>query len=70
MAGMLVVHGSAIIVPQWLGKLLTQDVNSFHGGTLKCLSIGTPKAIKFVFVSNGKLIVLGVPIFKHIIMML
>ena len=32
MAGMLVVQSSVIIVPQWLGKLLTQDVNRFHGG--------------------------------------
>ena len=30
---------------------------------LKCLSIGTPKAIKFPFVSNGKLMFLGVPVF-------
>ena len=34
--------------------------------TLKCLSIGTPKTIDFPFVPNGKLMVLGVPIFEHI----
>ena len=34
------------------------------------LSIGTPKIINFLFVSNGKLIFLGVPIFKHIVMRL
>ena len=38
--------------------------------TLNCLSIGTPKAINFPFVSNEKLMFLGVPIFKHIVMML
>ena len=32
----------------------------------KCLSIGTPKTSNFPFVPNGKLLVLGVPIFKHI----
>ena len=35
--------------------------------TLKCLSIGTPETINFLFVSNGKLTVLCVPIFKDII---
>ena len=34
--------------------------------TLKCPSIGTPKTINFPFVPNGKLIILGVSIFKHI----
>ena len=29
------------------------------------LSIGTPKTINFPFVPNGKLMVLGVPIFLH-----
>ena len=38
--------------------------------TLKCLCIGTPKTINFPFVPNGKLIVLGVPIFEHIIIRL
>ena len=37
---------------------------------LKCLSIGTPKTINFPFVPNGKLMVLGVPIFEHIIIRL
>ena len=37
------------------------------GNTLKCLNIGTPKAINFPFVPNGKLMILGVPIFEHII---
>ena len=32
---------------------------------LKCLSIGTPKTINFPFVPNGKLMVLGVPIFEN-----
>ena len=30
------------------------------------LSIGTPKIINFPFGTNGKLIILGVPIFRHI----
>ena len=30
-----------------------------------CLSIRTPKTINFSFGTNGKLMVLGVPIFKH-----
>ena len=31
-----------------------------------CFSIGSPKTINFPFVSNGKLMIIGVPIFKHI----
>ena len=39
--------------------------------TLKCLSIGTPNAINFPFVSNEKLMFFfGVPVFKHIVMRL
>ena len=38
--------------------------------TLKCLNIGTPKTINFPFVSNGKLMIFGVPIFEHIIIRL
>ena len=38
--------------------------------TLKCLSIGTPKIINFPFVSNEILMILGVPIFNHIIIRL
>ena len=38
--------------------------------TLKCLSIGTPKAINFPFISNEKLFFLGVPVLKHIVMRL
>ena len=41
-------------------------LNSCSYITLKCLSIGTPKTINFPFVPNGKLMVLGVPIFEHI----
>ena len=33
---------------------------------LKCISIRTLKTINFSFVLNGKLMVLGVPLFKHI----
>ena len=38
--------------------------------TLKCLNIGTPKTINFPFGTNGKLMILGVPIFEHIIIRL
>ena len=38
--------------------------------TLKCLSIGTPKAINFPFVSDEKLNFLSVSVFKHIVMRL
>ena len=31
-----------------------------------CLNIETPKIINFPFGTNGKLNVLGVPIFKHV----
>ena len=34
---------------------------------LKCLSFGIPKIINFPFGTDGKLMVLGVPIFKNII---
>ena len=34
--------------------------------TLICLNIGTPKHINFSCGSNGKLMVIGVPILKHI----
>ena len=33
---------------------------------LMCISIETPKTINFPLVPNGKLMVLGFPIFKHI----
>ena len=33
--------------------------------TVMCLSIGVPKIINFSFGTNGKLMVLGVPIMKH-----
>ena len=34
--------------------------------TVMCLNFGTPKIINFPFGTNGKLIILGVPIMKHI----
>ena len=37
---------------------------------LKCLSIGTAKAINFPFVSDEKFMYLAVPVFKHIVMRL
>ena len=52
-------------------ELFVSDVGSkFLWTTLKCLSIGTPKTINFPFVPNGKLMVLDVPIFEHIIIRL
>ena len=30
-----------------------------------CLNTGTPKTINFPFETNGKLMILGVPILKH-----
>ena len=38
--------------------------------TVKCLNIGTPKITNFPFVPNGKLLILGVPIFEHFIIRL
>ena len=35
------------------------------GGTLEGLSIGTPKTINIPFGTNGKLMNVGIPIFKH-----
>ena len=35
-----------------------------------CLNIGTPKNINFPFETNGKLKILGVPIFKHFVRLL
>ena len=32
---------------------------------MMCLTIGTPKIVNFPFGTNGKLMVLGVPILKH-----
>ena len=53
-----------------LGRSFCTFVNLTYMYTLKCLSIGTPKAIHFPFVSNEKLMFLGVPVFKHIVMRL
>ena len=33
--------------------------------TLLCLTIGTPETISFPFETNGKVMVLGVPILRH-----
>ena len=41
--------------------LLLKEIFIHRGATLKCLSIGTPKAISFPFVSNGKLMVFRCP---------
>ena len=38
----------------------------YHKYHIICLNIGTSTTIKFAFGTNGKLIVLGDPILKHI----
>ena len=50
-------------LPLFFHRLLPLVTQMFS--TLMCLSIGTPKTINFPSVPNGKLILLGVPIFKH-----
>ena len=54
----------------YLTVLPVTRIRNLSSFTLKCLSIGTPETINIPFVSNGKLMVLGVPIFKHIMMRL
>ena len=55
---------------QVLTPIYNRGKNQSIGVTLKCLSIETPKTFNFPFVPNGKLVVLGVPIFEHIIIRL
>ena len=38
---------------------------AYYSLILMCLNIGTPKNHHFPFVTNGNVVVLGVPIFKH-----
>ena len=56
--------------PKYLDLSFKMDVdfsNSFGGeNTLICIGIGTLETSHFPFVPHGKLIVLGVPIFKQI----
>ena len=54
----------------WIIKFLSRSgiskgILGLIRDTLKCLRIGTPKTINFPFVPNGKLMMIGVPIFKH-----
>ena len=56
-----VIFGIFYIKTSNLHKLWLQDIVA-----PMCLSIGTPKTINFHFVPNGKLMFLGVPVFKHI----
>ena len=60
------IHGQHI--KKYGRKIFRLQVSSVlvSASTLKCLSIGTPKAINFPFGINGKLMVLGVPILEHI----
>ena len=41
------------------------DIQAHHNYAVICLNCGTPKTISFPFGTNGKLIILGVPILKH-----
>ena len=52
------MYSSVLEINFFVGsKYLLPDIK----GTLKCLSIGTPKIINFPFVSNGKLMVFRCP---------
>ena len=46
-------------------NILFLDVPKFGHITLMCLNIGTPNNHYFPFGTNGKIVVLGVPIRKH-----
>ena len=48
-----------------VGNMYHKVFHQVQGFTLLCLNIGTPKTINFPFWTNGKLIVVGVPIFEH-----
>ena len=66
--GKLDFYGIRGRIYNWIKSFLSS--RNQQVGTLKCLSIGTPKAIYFPFVSNEKVMFLGVPVFKHIEMRL
>ena len=40
-------------------------IKTYYSLIKMCLYVGTPKNINFPFGTNGKLMVLGVPILKH-----
>ena len=42
------------------------NIQAYHNYAVICLNFGTPKMINFPFGTNGKLIILVVPILKHI----
>ena len=53
------LSGSALFAQTYLSQYL--KLLRYLGCTLKCLSIGTPKAINFPFVSNEKLMFFRCP---------
>ena len=46
-------------------QILGSGVPILRDITVRCLNFGTPKIINFPFGTNGKLIILGVPILTH-----
>ena len=50
-----------------IGKTDKPYTENVKMNTLKCLSIGTLKTIDIPYIPNGKLVFLGVPLVKHII---
>ena len=42
------------------------NIQAHYNYAVICLNFGTPKTINFPFGTSGKLIILGVPILKHI----
>ena len=61
-------HGLRTCVVDYpLDKARGLSLRTVAQTTLKCLSIGTLKTIDIPYIPNGKLIFLGVPVFKLII---
>ena len=58
---------TCVIVETLTDTLMCFSIGTPKTITLKCVSIGTLKTIDFPFGTNGKLMFLGVPIFKLII---
>ena len=68
----MLLFSFSIFSDQWSLKIANENksTKTDHRSTLKCLSIGTPDATIYLFVSNEKQWLLGVPVFKHVIIML
>ena len=52
------------ICSKWKIDYMSQNLGTLQSNS-NVLNIGTPKHINFLFGTNGKLMVLGVPILKH-----